>query len=348
MVRVTGNFSSEAPLSEVVTSTILAALEAGWGDPKKISQAATRAKILETQARELIAEKLNIRVDEIEVVGESELLPFLSIAGFLHPDRSLAIGAIDRGKIRALARWHQPSAIIPVSASGHMDPTKIDPTSLLSLQVGNGETGIVQDLPRLSKIAELVVLDATTSGSRVALGDRWDGAIFDSQSWNGPSGIGIMAIRNSAQWTYPLPHIAPIRTPGSYSLPLLLASSVALENFFENTSHLSSLNVHIRNRIAQELPGAKAVGDQSSSLAHLLTLVIPDVVNEMIVRELEALGISIDAGSACAPGDLAPSHVLDAMGIATTGSLRLTLRNEHTLAEVDQMINAIVQTVTQG
>ena len=100
MVPVTGNFTSETPLSEIVSTAISAAFEAGWADPKKVSQASQRAKILQNHALEALASGLGIRADQMEIVGETELATYLCIAGFLEPNRHLAVGAIDRGKIR--------------------------------------------------------------------------------------------------------------------------------------------------------------------------------------------------------------------------------------------------------
>ena len=343
MVRVTGNFTSEAPLSKVVADAIAAALEAGWADPKKLSQASVRAKILQSQALDSLADRLGIRGDEIEVVGEGELATYLCIAGFLDPSRTLAVGAIDRGKIRAFTRTHSNHVIIPVNEHGVLQADQIPGNSLLTLQVANGETGIIQDVEALSSKAELVVLDATTSAPRSTIGERWDGAIFSAQSWGGPSGLSFMAIRNAAQWRYPLPHIAPIRTPGGYSIPLLLGAAVALENFHEDMAKLTSLNLHLRKRISETLKSAYVVGEIGSTLVHLATVVIPGGISEMFIRELEASSISIDAGSACSPMDLTPSHVLAAMGLPTEGSIRLTLRQEHSEADIDALVNALVK-----
>jgi cysteine desulfurase len=343
VVRVTGNFGGQAPLSEVVRSAISAAFDAGWADPKKLSQASTRSRILESQALESIATGLSLTVDQIEVVGEEELAPYLALSGFLSPKKELGIGAIDRGKIRALGRTHASHRIIPVDQHGALVADEISMDSVLSLQVANGETGIVQDLPTLSARAECVVLDATTSGSRIPLGTTWDAAVFSSSSWGGPQGIAIIGIRNSAQWRYPLPHIAPIRTPGGYSLPLLLASSVALENFKEDSLHLRALNEHLRKTIVAAIPGSYCVGDIEKSLPHLLTIILPDTISEMVVRDLDALGITVEAGSACSPVDLAPSHVLAAMGLPTEGAIRIRLRDSHSVSEIDELVAALVK-----
>lgn len=343
MVRVTGNFTSEAPLAGIVTSAIAAAFEAGWADPKKLSQAATRAKILRSQAIESIAERLGTRVDEIEIVGEGELATYLCIAGFLQPDRHLAVGSIDRGKIRAFTRIHHNHTIVPVDSNGALVADKIPAQSLLTLQVANGETGATQDVNNLASKAEMIVLDATASAPRVLLPSKWDGAIFSSQSWGGPSGLSFMAIRNAAKWRYPLPHIAPIRTPGGYSLPLLLGAAVALENFDTNDAKISELNCYLRKAFAESLPDATLVGDSNTCLPHKVTVIIPGGISEMFIRELEAQSISIDAGSACSPDDLTPSHVLAAMGLPTEGSIRLTLRHDQTEAEIDELVKALVK-----
>lgn len=343
MVRVTGNFASEAPLAGIVASAITAAFEAGWADPKKLSQAATRAKILRNQAIESIAGRLGTRFDELEIIGEGELATYLCIAGFLQPDRHLAIGAIDRGKIRAFTRTHHNHTIVPVDSHGALVADKIPAQSLLTLQVANGETGAIQDVNNLASRAEMVILDATSSAPRVPLSLKWDGAIFSSESWGGPSGISFMAIHNAAQWRYPLPHIAPIRTPGGYSLPLLLGAAVALENFNSNDAKISELNNYLRRAFSEALPDAIVVGDSNTCLPHKVTVLIPGGISEMFIRELEAQSISIDAGSACSPDDLTPSHVLASMGLPTEGSIRLTLRDDQTEAEIDALVNALVK-----
>ena len=343
MVHVTGNFTSETPLSEIVSTAISAAFEAGWADPKKVSQASQRAKILQNHALEALAYGLGIRVDQMEIVGESELATYLCIAGFLNPSRHLAVGAIDRGKIRAFSRTHEKHSIIPVDSSGFLNAEKIPADSLLSLQIVNGETGVVQDIEAIKTKAEMIVLDATYSGPRIALGENWDGAIYSPHAWAGPSGLSIFAIANPQQWRYPLPHIAPIRTPGGYSLPLLLGTAVALENFKEDRAKITSLNRYLRNQISQSIPAAIVVGDISQSLPNYQTVVIPGTISEMLVRELEASSISVDAGSACSPADLVPSHVLVAMGLPTEGSLRVTLRDDHTEADIDALVKALVE-----
>jgi cysteine desulfurase len=122
-----------------------------------------------------------------------------------------------------------------------------------------------------------------------------------------------------------------------------LASSVALENFKENSPHLRSLNQHLRKTIVAAIPGTYCVGDVENSLPHLLTIILPDTISEMVVRDLDALGITVEAGSACSPVDLAPSHVLAAMGLPTEGAIRIRLRDSHSESDIDELVTALVK-----
>jgi cysteine desulfurase len=116
-----------------------------------------------------------------------------------------------------------------------------------------------------------------------------------------------------------------------------------MESFSEDPQRIDALNLYLRQKIAALIPSAIVVGDTSARLSNFQTMVIPGTVSEMLVRELEASALSVDAGSACSPADLVPSHVLAAMGLPTEGSLRLTLRQEHTEADIDALVHALVE-----
>lgn len=345
VVRVTGNFASESPLHPAAREALLAAFDQGWADPKKLSQSSAKAAILRNQALENIATHLAIPVDSIEVLGEPALGHYLSIAGLFSHNSTFAYSAIDKGKIRALARSHSSHVVqLDVDAAGFIqDFSKVPGHSVLSLQLANGETGVIQR--PLDTVADsvLIAVDATSSGSRVPLPPRWSTALFDSLSWNGPAGLAIMAIGDRSHYSYPLPKIAPISSPGSFSLPLLLASSVALENFVDESPQLRHSAIAAFARI----PGARVVAPESPSLPHVFSVVVEGVTGERLVRELASRGMDIDSGSACSPEDLQPSHVLAAMGYETVGHLRITLHAGTTQENIDDLVHSVGEVAQQ-
>jgi cysteine desulfurase len=343
VVRVTGNFTSESPLSQELHQNLLAAFEQGWADPKKLSQSAAKAAILRNQSLENISSRLGIRPDSIEVLGEPALGHFLAINGLLRPDSHFIYSSVDRGKIRALSRSHPGSSKeLEVSKSGLIEMSATPSSnSVLSLQLANAETGVIQDCQSLINHEALIAVDATTSGALLALPSRWDTALFDARSWNGPAGLAIMAINNDAQYLYPLPKIAPIRSPGTYSLPLLIAAAMALESFTE-------VDPQLRNYLIAELlkiKGVDVVAPESESISSVLSFIVHGFSGEYLVRELAAKGVDIDSGSACNPADLQPSHVLTAMGYETEGHLRATLHDGTTPADIDFLVDALSRTI---
>ena len=119
VVRVTGNFASENPLHPAAREALLAAFDQGWADPKKLSQSSARAAILRNQALENIASHLGLPVASLEVLGEPSLGHYLSIAGLFNGSSAFAYSAVDKGKIRAIARSHSHEVIqLPVNESG--------------------------------------------------------------------------------------------------------------------------------------------------------------------------------------------------------------------------------------
>jgi cysteine desulfurase len=338
VVRVTGNFASEGPLHPAAREALLAAFDQGWADPKKISQSASRAAILRNQALENIAAKLEVSPAALEVIGEPALGHYLSIAGLFNSQSPFTYSAVDKGKIRAIARTHQfPVHQLDVDKSGSiLDIESIPENSVISLQLANGETGVIQGQINASSDSRIAI-DATSSGARVRLPDRWDTALFDSISWNGPSGLAIMAIKNRSEYSYPLPRIAPISVPGSYSLPLLIASSIALENFEIEDS---SIKKFAMKEISQ-LEGIQVVAPEAKALPHIFSVVVTGAAGEAIVRELASQGIDVDSGSACSPEDLQPSHVLAAMGYETNGHLRFTVHAGTNEADISSLANAL-------
>ena len=349
MVRVTGNFQSETALNSLAAQALIAALESGWADSKKIGQVPSKAANLRANAIESIATNLGIKPEQIEVTGEVGLGYFLALGGFLSPDRKLFYGAGDRSGAIATARSHLgASEILPLTSQGALDFSNIEiaKKSVLSFQLANGETGVVNEMARDLPEDLLVAVDATASGSRVPLPTNWSSAVFDSRSWEGPAGVGIVAIADSANWKNPLPHISAVRrTYGTFSLPLLIASAVALENFRPDDVNISSLTKKLRDGVKGAIPSAVIAGNLDNSMPHLTSFIFPNCNGEEVLRGLSVRGLSVDSGSACTAMNLQPSHVLAAMGLATDGNIRITFHVETTSEEIDLLITALVDEV---
>ena len=322
--------------------SLLAALDAGWADPRKLSQESSRAALLKNQAIESMAHALGVEVRQLEIIGEPCLGHFLSIGGLLTHDATLIYGSIDRSEIIATARSHNgPVLELAVTSEGQLiPPDKQNTKTVLSYQLANIETGVIQ---QKELEADFVAVDATATGSRISLPSNWSTALFDAKSWQGPAGLGVLAINDEKRWRNPLPHISNIRTPYSHSLPLLICAAVALENFQKDEASIRKLNSLLRSLI----PNAEIAGKLDQSLPHLLSASFEYCDGEELLRILASQGFSADSGSACTAMDLQPSHVLAAMGVLTHGNIRTTIHPETTEEDIRAFAGALNEAVTE-
>jgi cysteine desulfurase len=347
VAHLTGNFTSEAPLSPAVREAIGAALEQGWADPKKLSQDAGRAAQLANAAKEEISHHLHTTPANLEVLGEPSLAHFIAIAGFLKPDSKFYTSTVDVGKIRAIARAHSGEVIeVGVDHNGILlrDGLRLSSHSLLSLQAVNGETGISQEIDQWRDSSGSVVVDATKALPVSDYTTGFSATTFDATSFGGPSGIGFISITDGKNFRYPLPHIAPIRVPGSYSLPLLIGSAVALEESIQSARALITL----RNFAAKELRnlhGITILGEDEAVASNHLSFVIDHISSEELLRSLLPHNIALDAGSACSPEDLTPSHVVASMGFPTPGHLRITIQEGQSEESIREMVSTLYKTL---
>lgn len=332
MVRVTRNFQSEAPLNPLVLDALNAAYQDGWADRRKISQSSSKARHLFYQTREAIAYHLGIHPESLEFTGEPRLGFHLLYNGFLNQGASLGYSAIDKKAVLAIAR-SVLSSEISVDEHGHL--TAIADVDYLSFQIANGETGIIQ--PPVDTAAQLIC-DATTSGPYLPIPDC-AGALFDSKSWGGPSGIGVISINDRTRWKNPLPHIEPVAAPHSYSLPLLIASGVALEYWVKERSAYNKMR-ELSSYLRSYFP-TQTVGDLATSLPHITSFLFPGCISESLQRRLSEKGFDVDSGSSCVSDDVKPSHVLANMGRNPEGHIQVTLHLGAEREDVDALVEAL-------
>jgi cysteine desulfurase len=345
VVSITPNFQSEPRLHDAARMALPHIFEVCWPDSTKLGIDSKSASILLNEARETFASHLGVRGDELHFLGEPNLGFHLGISGLLTPESTLIYSNVDRMEVFAIAEKVK-NLQIKVEGNGQIEFGKYGGNDVVSLQLCNRETGIIQ---RNSQIeGSNLFVDATASGVRIPLPENWSTALWDSTSWAGPGGLGIFALSKKTAWRNPLPHMDARVNPGPTSLPLIVASALAIDSWTADEKNLaakiSKINREIRTFISTNIPDADLA---PGGAEHLLSASFLYVNAEQLVTRLADKGFAVDSGSACSAANMAPSHVLAALGILTHGNIRLTIHHSTTFEQIDDFLKTLTETVTE-
>lgn len=351
-----GAFDGERPLHPAGAKVLLAAFEQGWAGPNGLSDASAKARQLLNAAREEIGAGLGVSGAEVEFWGEPALVSPIAIMGA--PSFSVGkfvAGATERQEILAVGAKSRAMVTIPVSAHGLLDRDQlleeVESTSVVAIQSANGETGVRQELSDLSGLvgglSAHLHLDFAASGPLMKLPSYWSTADFPAKSWNGPAGLGIMLINKDRRWANPLAAAtsgSTMRSPGSFSLPLVLAAAASLTGWLDDATRESErirglitlMRAVIKQTITDvDLAGSGAVNE---SLPHIFSASMLNISGEQLVNALAQEGFAVASGSACVASAIEPSHVLKAMGLLTHGNLRISLLHGVQESEVKRFL----------
>ena len=341
MVRITADFQQERVLHPAAMALLNQFFSKGWADPNKLNNNSRQSAILLQQVREKFAELLKVRPDELEFLGESDLGFQLGISGLLKPESKLFYSSIDRQRVFAVAAGEENKGrqvtCLPVNNVGQVSSFSASAKDVLVWQVANGESGNIQTKPATQG---MIFADCTASGIDFLPNFDYQTALFDSASWQGPAGFGIFIIKQAKDWRNPLPHNDHTRVPGGFSIPLAIASSVALEGYLADRDIRAKLKEQIINYINSEIPNVD-IASSLDGLSKFLSFSISDVEADRLLLALEDLGFAVDSGSACKSADMQPSHVLAAMGRPIAGNIRLTLHKDITEQMVKEFCQAL-------
>jgi len=141
------------------------------------------------------------------------------------------------------------------------------------------------------------------------------------------------------------------RRSGTENVPGAVGMAAALREAVDGLSRESPRLAALRDRLIDGLTGlpyTRLTGDPVNRLPGTASFVFEGVEGEALLLHLDARGICASSGSACTSGSLDPSHVLLAIGRVhdiAHGSLRLSLSEETTEQEVEEIIRAVSESV---
>ncbi|WP_395659920.1 cysteine desulfurase family protein [Nocardioides sp.] len=349
--------ASSEPLHPAARETLLAALERGYADPRRLHGPGRDARLLLDNARGVVAECLGVRPDEVTFTSSGTDAVHRGLLGLRRrSDTPVSHTAVEHSAVLHAVRWADAAATsVPVDRTGRVDPSGFaGAVGVVAVQAANHEVGTVQPVDAVADAAGgvPVFVDACASMGRLPLPAGGDVLAGSAHKWGGPAGVGVLVVRKGALWTNPFPGDDRVdeRATGFENVPAALAAAAALRAVAEERDEVAARQralVDLVREAAGAIADVEVVGDPADRLPHLVTFSCLYVDGEAVVTELDRRGYGVASGSACTASTLAPSHVLEAMGVLTHGNVRVSLTRDTTAADVDGFLAVLPDVVRE-
>ena len=326
------------------------------------------------EARKKVADVVGALPEEIIFTGsgtESDNIAVRGIArAYKNRGKHIIVSAIEHPGIRNTCKDLESEGfevtVIGVNEDGVVNPEDIrkaikDYTILITVMYANNETGAIQPIAEIGKIAKenkvLFHVDAVQAMGKYDIKPKElgvDTLAFTAHKFYGPKGIGALYIRNGVR-------IGKVITggdqekklrPGTTNTPLIVGLANALEKQFNNreeeNERISKLRDYFEEELLKRLPEIVVNAKNTERLAGTSSVTFKYVEGESILLMLSLKGIAVSSGSACSSNDLQASHVLVAMGIPEEfahGTIRFSLGKYNTKEEIDYTIDTVVEVI---
>lgn len=326
------------------------------------------------EARKKVADVVGALPEEIIFTGsgtESDNIAVRGIArAYKNRGKHIIVSAIEHPGIRNTCKDLESEGfevtVIGVNKNGVVNPEDIrkaikDDTILITVMYANNETGAIQPIAEIGKIAKenkvLFHVDAVQAMGKYDIKPKElgiDTLAFTAHKFYGPKGIGALYIRNGVR-------IGKVITggdqekklrPGTTNTPLIVGLANALEKQFNNreeeNERISKLRDYFEEELLKRLPEIVVNAKNTERLAGTSSVTFKYVEGESILLMLSLKGIAVSSGSACSSNDLQASHVLVAMGIPEEfahGTIRFSLGKYNTKEEIDYTIDTVVEVI---
>ncbi len=373
--------NATTPLLPEVLEAMHPALMGAFGNASSIHHYGQQARMAVEGAREEVAAAMGARASEIVLTSgatESDNLALFGVVGKAldaGEPAHLVTTAIEHHAVlhaaEALARRGASVTFLPVSCEGMVDPEDVrralrPETRLVSVMLANNETGALQPVAEIARIAREAGVpthtDAVQALGKMPVDVRALGVDLLSLSGHklhGPQGVGALWVRRGVRLQplfYGGTHERQ-RRAGTENLPGIVGLGRAMrlgqQALTDGTlDRMAALRDRLERGLLDRVDecGVNGPVGAGARLPNTTNLWFDHLEGEALVIALDLKGLAVSGGSACASGATEPSHVLTAMGLSAhraRASLRFSLSRLTTEAEVDRALELVPPVVAR-
>jgi cysteine desulfurase len=344
-----------------------------FGNASSIHHHGQQTRAAVEDARESVAALLGCRASEIVFTSGGTEADNLAIAGLVGAGDHVITSSVEHHAV-LLACKHLEDigaevTVLPVDGRSLVDPADVrralrPNTKLISVMMANNETGVLQPVEEIGKIAAEAGVcfhtDAVQSAAKVAIDVTRIGCQLLSISGHkihAPQGVGALYVRKGTR-------LQPLfyggrhersRRAGTENVPGIVglgkAAKIAKEALDRGDDQkMAAARDRLQQGILAQVEDAGVNGDGAARVPNTANIHFDHIDGEAMVIALDLKGLAVSTGAACSSGAIEPSHVLVAMGLRTDqarASIRFSLGKQTVAEDIDIALALVPETVAR-
>jgi cysteine desulfurase len=372
MQRVYLDNNATTPVLPEVLDAMRPYFSEHFGNASSIHHHGQETRAAVERARESVADLLGCRSSEIVFTSGGTEGDNLAIFGLAHAGDHVITSTIEHHAVmnacKHLAEKGCDVTSIPVDGRGRIDPDDVKRalrpmTKLITIMTANNETGVLQPVDEIGKVAAEADVyfhtDAVQAAGKVPLDVKKIGCdllTISGHKIHAPQGIGALYVRRGTlleAMLYGGSHERS-RRAGTENVPGIIglgkAAEIALAAFARgDDKKMADMRDHLERELLQ-LEASGLNGDGAPRVPNTANIYFDYVEGEALVIALDLKGLAVSTGAACSSGAIEPSHVLTAMGLRpdrARASIRFSLGKQNTVDDVEFALSLIPATLAR-
>jgi cysteine desulfurase len=373
------DYAATTPVDERVLKAMLPYFREKFANSVSLHQFGQESAAAVDSARQTLASFLGAREEEIIFTSSATESNNLALKGlaWANPDKKhLLVSSIEHDCVLNSAKWLSGQGYqveeIPVDETGLVNPDQVakmirPETLVVSVIHASNEVGTIEPIGEIGKICRengvLFHTDAAQSFTKLPINVnkmKIDLLTASSHKIYGPKGAALLYLRSGVKITPLLHGGGHERTfrSSTVNVPAIVGFTKAAEITYQEmeaeSKRLTALRDRVISAVLDKVPNSYLNGHPKKRLANNVNLRFAGIEGEAILMKLDAKGIAVSTGSACASvglsgelggfADMAPSHVLLALGLSheqAHGSIRISLGRQTTGEEIDYLLEVL-------
>ena len=371
--RIYLDHNATTPLDPEVKKIMLHFVDNGHGNPSSIYTEGKDARLAVEAARRSVAQLLNCTARRITFTGGGSEANNLAIKGVAFANwnskNHIITTSIEHPSVINTCKWLEEYGFtvtyLEIDKTRRLNPDDLksaitENTCLVSVMMANNETGSIQPIAELVRVAKerevIFHTDCVQAVGKIPIDVEALGVDLLTMSGHklyGPKGVGALYIRKGVD-------LEPLVNGGKQESGLRAgtenvlgivglgkAAELAVQRLHE-MDRIRRMRDKLERGIRELITEVKLNGNQEERLPNTLNMTLPGIRGESMVLALDQKGVSLSSGSACRAGSPKPSHALLAMGLTEEEAhcaLRFSLGIGNTMEEIDRTISLLGEVI---